>query len=245
MNSRNMWTKPWVASLIFHAVVLTVIPFLPWPAIPKADDMSSIIEVDYVEIKHPNPKGNPNSGGDGGDGSGNFGANLPAVTPMTALPEYSEPLTSNNENSIVTKQQETIQQGVVSAGLDSALNSGGSGSGSGGLAGFGTGTETGIQGDPNGTEVDTTFYRPVPTYTPKPKYPRSARNQNVRGSVGVGLTIGVDGSVESVWINDSSGSDTLDQAALDAVSSWRFEPARRGNEPIRTTTSVNVEFQLR
>ena len=97
MNSRNMWTKPWVASLIFHAVVLTVIPFLPWPAIPKADDMSSIIEVDYVEIKHPNPKGNPNNGGDGGDGSGNFGANLPAVTPMTALPEYSEPLTSNNE----------------------------------------------------------------------------------------------------------------------------------------------------
>ena len=67
----------------------------------------------------------------------------------------------------------------------------------------------------------------------------------MRGSVGVGLTIGVDGSVESVWINDSSGSYSLYQAALDAVSTWRFEPARRGNEPISTTTSVNVEFQLR
>ena len=245
MNSQNMWTKPWVASLCFHMAVLIALPFLPWPAIPRAEDMSQALEIDYVEIKQSNPKGNPNSGGDGGDGSGDFSANLPAVTPMTALPEYSEPLTATNENSIITKHQETTQKGVENAGLDSALNTGGGGPGSGGHAGFGSGTEPGIQGSPDGTDVDTTFYRPVPTYTPKPRYPRSAKNQNVRGSVGVGLTIGTDGSVESAWVNDSSGSDVLDQAAIDAVSTWRFEPARRGNEPISTTTSVNVEFQLR
>lgn len=242
MNYQNMWTKPWIASLVFHAIVLLLIPFLPWPGTPKFEEPENHIEVDYVEIKRPVPKGSPDSGG---DGSGNFTANLPAIAPIATLPEYSESLTSTNDDSIITKHQDTTQYGDDRAGLESTFGGETSGNGRGGSAGFGTGDQPGIQGDENGETVDTTFYRPVPTYTPKPRYPRSARNQGIRGSVGVGLTIGADGNVESVWVVDSSGSEILDQAALDTVSTWRFEPARRGAEAVSTRTSLNVEFQLR
>ncbi|WP_251440000.1 energy transducer TonB [Veillonella intestinalis] len=245
MNYQNMWMKPWIASLVFHAIVLLSIPLLPWPETPKFEELENHIEVDYIEIKRPVPKGLPDSGGDGGDGSGKFMANLPTIASMAALPEYSEPLTSNNEDSIITKHQDTKQNGYDRAGVESTLGGDAVDNGSGGSAGFESGNQPGIQGEENGEVVDTTFYRPVPTYTPKPRYPRAARNKGVRGSVGVGLTIGADGSVESAWVVDSSGSELLDQAAVDAVNSWRFEPARRGNEPVSTTTSVNVEFQLR
>jgi protein TonB len=51
--------------------------------------------------------------------------------------------------------------------------------------------------------------------------------------------------VEQVKVERSAGHTDLDQAALEAVSRWRFEPARRGRQPVAVWVLIPVEFTLR
>lgn len=46
-------------------------------------------------------------------------------------------------------------------------------------------------------------------------------------------------------VEESSGYDRLDEAALSAVERWRFEPARRGGRSVEAEVVVPMEFQLR
>ncbi len=45
-------------------------------------------------------------------------------------------------------------------------------------------------------------------------------------------------------VGESSGDSALDQAALEAVRGWRFEPAKRNGVPVRAWAVVPVEFKL-
>ncbi|WP_169051575.1 energy transducer TonB, partial [Neptunomonas sp. XY-337] len=62
----------------------------------------------------------------------------------------------------------------------------------------------------------------------KPRYPRMARRRGVEGEVRVLITIGPGGRVKYAEIEQSSGSQALDQAAMKAVRQWRFTPHTRG-----------------
>ena len=53
------------------------------------------------------------------------------------------------------------------------------------------------------------------------------------------------GRVGEVNIEESTGFRDLDIAAMDAVKKWRFEPARRGNEPVSVWVMLPVKFELR
>jgi protein TonB len=50
--------------------------------------------------------------------------------------------------------------------------------------------------------------------------------------------------VEALSISQSSGHALLDQAALKAIKSWRFRPARAGPLPIPSTVEVPIRFTL-
>lgn len=54
-----------------------------------------------------------------------------------------------------------------------------------------------------------------------------------------------DGRVADVRVRQSAGHPELDQAAVDAVRRWRFEPARRGSDAIAMWVQLPVEFRLR
>jgi protein TonB len=54
-----------------------------------------------------------------------------------------------------------------------------------------------------------------------------------------------DGSVGAVKVQKSAGHSDFDQAAIDAVKTWRFEPARRGKEPVAVWVTLPVRFELR
>jgi protein TonB len=45
-------------------------------------------------------------------------------------------------------------------------------------------------------------------------------------------------------VKKSAGHPDLDAAAADAVRRWRFEPARRGDEPVAMWVLLPVEFKL-
>jgi len=77
-----------------------------------------------------------------------------------------------------------------------------------------------------------------------PKYPRLSRRLREQGTVLLEMLVLPDGSVTELRVKTSSGFERLDQAALDAVKSWRFLPARRGGEAIAYRYVQPIEFSL-
>ncbi|MCL4800326.1 MAG: energy transducer TonB, partial [Burkholderiales bacterium] len=80
---------------------------------------------------------------------------------------------------------------------------------------------------------------------PAPRYPLAARRDGIEGRVTVRVLVSAQGTPARVEIAQSSGSEILDRAAVQAVSAWRFAPARRGSQPVDAWVLVPVEFHLR
>jgi protein TonB len=77
-----------------------------------------------------------------------------------------------------------------------------------------------------------------------PTYPRRSRRLREQGTVLLEMLVLADGRVTELRVNTSSGFERLDQAALDAVQSWRFLPAQRGGEAIAYRYLQPIEFLL-
>ncbi|MBH1992446.1 MAG: energy transducer TonB [Sphingomonadaceae bacterium] len=78
-----------------------------------------------------------------------------------------------------------------------------------------------------------------------PRYPVESRRKREQGTVVLSLILGIDGAVESLDIAQSSGFSRLDNAARDAVKSWRWRPTIRGGQPVRVKGLVEIPFILR
>lgn len=77
-----------------------------------------------------------------------------------------------------------------------------------------------------------------------PKYPRSAERKGIKGNTTLRITIGSNGRVTSSSIAKSSGHTILDKAALSAVKSWLFKPAKNGlGQAVSYTTTQLIRFQ--
>jgi TonB family protein len=75
-----------------------------------------------------------------------------------------------------------------------------------------------------------------------PLYPDAARRMQIHGSVILELTIGPDGSVHLADILKSI--PLLDQAALDAVRQWKFEPPLFNGMPTAVLAVESIRFSL-
>jgi TonB family protein len=84
---------------------------------------------------------------------------------------------------------------------------------------------------------------PVAVYRVAPAYPSAAQALNLDGRVRVKFTIAADGSVKDAKVAGGSCS-VFDEAALTAVSQWRYKPARR-NGVISETAGVSVVVSFR
>jgi protein TonB len=116
--------------------------------------------------------------------------------------------------------------GSAAVGIDSRASGNGTGAGDG-------------DGDPNSV-AHADYAR-----NPLPAYPAVARRREQQGTVTVRVLVGVDGFVERAEIADSSGFDTLDNAALETVRSrWRFVPARHDGLAIESWVLVPIRFAL-
>lgn len=79
---------------------------------------------------------------------------------------------------------------------------------------------------------------------PPPAYPALSRRIGEEGRVVLRVLVAINGKPESVEVENGSGSQRLDSAALDAVKKWKFIPARRNNEAISAYVLVPVKFSL-
>ena len=75
-----------------------------------------------------------------------------------------------------------------------------------------------------------------------PRYPSIAVATHTQGTVVLAATISRTGTIENLHV--LSGSPMLLQAALDAVSTWRYRPYMLNGEPVEVETTVNVIFKL-
>ncbi len=78
-----------------------------------------------------------------------------------------------------------------------------------------------------------------------PVYPALARERGLEGRVVVRLLIGADGVPAEIRVSQSSGFESLDSAAIDAVRQWRFDPARRAGVAVSEERLAPVVFRLR
>jgi protein TonB len=79
---------------------------------------------------------------------------------------------------------------------------------------------------------------------PKPPYPLAARRLGIEGIVRLAVLVRADGRCAEVRIEASSGSELLDQSALETVRRWRFLPARRGAQAVDTWVEIPIRFRL-
>ena len=91
--------------------------------------------------------------------------------------------------------------------------------------------------------VDLPILPPVRKFSPQPDFPVAARAAGLEGAVTIFGVVGKDGNVREARVLRGL-SPELDQAALAAFRSWRYEPARQGQEPVDFRLNVNIQFQL-
>ena len=85
---------------------------------------------------------------------------------------------------------------------------------------------------------------PHPIQQPAPRYPRDAYRRGEQGTVLLCVHVDARGEPGDIDLIDSSGSRSLDRAAIDAVRRWRFAPAMQGETPVEGTVQVPIEFAL-
>jgi protein TonB len=155
----------------------------------------------------------------------------PEIKLATNMPNLGDPLSK-------------IPIGPDSNGTGSG---GGIGSGSGGGVGSGSGPGVG-PGHGGGFgggafHVGNGVSAPRALYSPDPEYSEEARKAKYQGAVVLWLVVGVDGKPRDIQIRRPLGMG-LDQKAIEAVQSWRFEPAMKDGKPVAVQINVEVNFRL-
>ncbi len=94
----------------------------------------------------------------------------------------------------------------------------------------------------------------IPTLPPKidpkgqnlwPRYPRRARQRGIEGEILLRIKVNAKGRSSGIEVLKSSGHDILDEAAVDALKNWHFQPGRRGTTPVEASMDMPVVFRLK
>ena len=79
----------------------------------------------------------------------------------------------------------------------------------------------------------------------RPQYPETARSSGWEGTVALTLSVDTQGRVARVRVQQSSGHETLDSAAVAAARSYEFSPALSSGQPIPWTFEHRIVFTRR
>lgn len=172
------------------------------------------------------------------------------VAPGTAAVSRNSVSASGTVSGAMDSGSENGTAGAVSGG-----DSSGQGDGLGTGAGSGNGTDSGGNGGdgtagdgPGGSaegnsQPDLSQEAALQGYSKI--YPRAARDAGEEGVAVVGVSVSAGGSVTRAWLEQSTGYDRLDRAALKAAYQWSFSPARNAaGEAIAGESRVTVRYQL-
>jgi len=248
-------------SLAVHAVaVLLVFALGAWTM-----KHSAIVDVpprviSLAEYVPPVGTLQPHGGGGGGDADRlNASRGTP---PPPAVVQLAPPVVVVRNSDPKLPEQPTIiapnlrlpQSSQMGDPLSNLMNpSGGTGvrAGIGANAGDGVGNGEGPgYGPGRGGNFGDHVYRvgngvsaPRVVYDPEPEYSQEARAAKYQGTVTLWAVIGPDGRPRGLRVEHSLGMG-LDEKALEAVNTWRFEPATKDGHPVPVMMEIEVSFHL-
>lgn len=90
--------------------------------------------------------------------------------------------------------------------------------------------------------LPSTLVQGLLVYKTLPAYPLIAKAAHKEGVIVLQATISTTGTIENLRV--VSGDPMLRQAALDAVSNWRYRPYLLNGQPVEVETTVNVIFKM-
>jgi len=125
----------------------------------------------------------------------------------------------------------------------------GSGIGSGSGGGVGPGTGAGV-GPGSGGGIGGGVFRvgrgvtaPRPIYDPEPEFSEEARKAKYQGVCTLEVVVDVAGRPTNIRVVGALGMG-LDEKAIEAVKTWRFEPAMKDGHPVAVAVNLEVDFHL-
>lgn len=77
-----------------------------------------------------------------------------------------------------------------------------------------------------------------------PTYPLEARRRKIEGWVRMELTVLEDGSVTDVRVKSAEPAGIFEQAAMAAITRWKFRPAMENGKPVRKRAAQTLRFEL-
>jgi TonB family protein len=109
-----------------------------------------------------------------------------------------------------------------------------------------TGTKEGKPSSSLGIASLSNYELAYPDYkvNPKPHYPYVARRRGYEGVVVLKVLVMENGRVGEIRIEESSGFEILDEAAIKSVRKWVFSPAKRNGIPVSSWVKIPIRFEL-
>ena len=159
-----------------------------------------------------------------------------ASQPPTAPPAAAPPLAPIEiPSSIEPETGNEVSPGGVEGGVEGGV--------AGGI-GTGLATSTGSSGTSSSgpLRLGNTLAPPRKIKDVRPAYPPLALLTQARGTVIIEITIGTDGKVQEASVIHSVPQ--LDQAALEAVRLWEYEPTRVNGTLVALIMTVVVNFAI-
>jgi periplasmic protein TonB len=165
-------------------------------------------------------------------------AKLTVEPSVVVPPQIKLPDKGDLGNPLATITGAMSQGTGIGGGLGSGAGTGiGSGSGPGVGPGFGGGYGGGVFHVGGGVSA------PRPIYEPDPDYSEEARKAHWQGTVVLTVVVGPDGKVHDARVSRTLGLG-LDEKAIEAVKSWRFDPARKNGQAVAVQVNIEVNFHM-
>ena len=82
------------------------------------------------------------------------------------------------------------------------------------------------------------------THYVAPQFPAGARERGIEGWVDLQFTVKADGSLGEVSVVGAQPAGIFEQAALDAVRRWRYQPVSQGGQVIEQRARLRVRFAV-
>ncbi len=102
-----------------------------------------------------------------------------------------------------------------------------------------------LPADASGTVFDLQHLdqRPAARSTVSPQYPAALRSVGATGDVIVDFVVDAEGNVQRAYAKRSSNLQ-FDEAAVHAVSQWKFEPGKKGGMRVSTHMQIPIVFTV-
>lgn len=93
-------------------------------------------------------------------------------------------------------------------------------------------------------EEDAVEVAPTATERTPPSFPARARSLGQSGWVTLSFVVDIDGSTQDVHVVEADPPGVFDDAALDAVKTWRFDPGQFEGSPVAVRVRQTLRFEL-